>query len=146
MKEDIFHLGVKAILRNRAGEILILRVNLETFTGRKTPEHWDLPGGRIQKGEKSIEVALRREVEEEIGVKNIKNIKLLDASISKMRLSFMDAGLILFTYLCEIDKAAQIKLVDDEHTEFKWVIPKEAAKLLSTKFSDSLINIIKNLK
>lgn len=143
MKEDIFHLGIKALIRNKKGQILLLNTNLATFTGPIEP-HWDLPGGRIQKGE-NIEQALYREVEEEIGVKNIKIVKFLDASISKIRITKKDYGLILFTYLCSINNLKNIRLTDNEHVEFKWVSPKKAAKLLSIKFADSLIEIIKNL-
>ncbi len=143
MKEDIFHLGIKALIRNKKGQILILNTNLKTFKGHIDP-HWDLPGGRIQKNE-SIEEALAREIEEEIGIQKIKIIRFLDASISKMRITNADAGLILFTYLCKIDNSAYVKLTDNEHTEFKWCAPKEAAKLLKIKFSDSLVEIVKKL-
>lgn len=143
MKEDIFHLGIKALIRNKKGQILLLNTNLATFSGPVNP-HWDLPGGRIHKSE-GIEQALYREVEEEIGVKNIKIIKFLDASISKIRITKKDYGLILFTYLCSIDNLKNIKLTDNEHVEFKWVSLKKAAKLLSTKFADTFIEIIKNL-
>lgn len=142
MKEDIFHLGIKALIRNKKGQILLLNTNLKTFAGPIEP-HWDLPGGRIHKGE-SIEQALLREVEEEIGVKNIKIIKFLDASISKIRITKKDYGLILFTYLCKIG-SQQIKLTADEHTEFRWCNPKQATKLLKIKFADSLVEAIKNL-
>lgn len=142
MKEDVFHLGIKALIRNKKGQILVLSTNLATFAGPIEP-HWDLPGGRIHKGE-NIEQTLAREVEEEIGVTNIKIIRLLDASISKLRITKKDLGLILFTYLCSINNQ-EIKLTDDEHTEFKWVSPRKAAKLLKIKFADSLIKIIKNL-
>lgn len=143
MKEDIFHLGIKALIRNKKGQILLLNTNLKTFSGPIDP-HWDLPGGRIQKNE-TIEEALAREVEEEIGVKDIKIIKFLDASISKIRITKKDYGLILFTYLCSIDNLKNIRLTDNEHVEFKWVSLKKAAKLLSIKFADSFIRIIKNL-
>lgn len=143
MKEDIFHLGIKALIRNKKGQILLLNTNLATFAGPIEP-HWDLPGGRIHRDE-SIEQALVREVEEEIGVKNIKIIKFLDASISKIRITKKDFGLILFTYLCSIDNLKNIRLTDNEHVEFKWVSSKKAAKLLSIKFADSLVETIKNL-
>lgn len=143
--EDIFHLGVKALIRNKKGEVLVLQANIKDFKrGTSIEEHWDLPGGRIQKGS-TIEETLVREVEEEIGVTKIKIVKLLDASLSKMRISHVDAGLILFTYLCEIDEGVKIALTDNEHLNFKWCEPQEAAKLLSTKFSDSLVEVVKNL-
>lgn len=141
--EDTFHLGLKALIQNKDGEILILKANLKTFKS-PTEEHWDLPGGRIQKGE-NPETALRREVREEIGVEHLEILELFDASVSKMRLSYIDTGLILFTYLCKIPDDKDIELTDNEHTEFRWVKPQEAAKLLSTKFADSLLEKVKNL-
>jgi len=143
MVEDSFHLGVKALIRNKEGAVLVLKANLATFKS-PTKEHWDLPGGRIHKRE-NIETALRREVEEEIGVEDLEILELLDASISKMRLSFIDMGLILFTYLCRISNDQEIKLTDNEHTQFRWVNPREAALLLSTKFADSLVQKVSNL-
>lgn len=143
--EDIFYLGIKALIRDKKGKILVLQANIKNhIRGTFLVEHWDLPGGRIKKNE-TIEQALAREVEEEIGVKNVKIIKSLDASLSKMRIDYTDAGLILFTYLCEIDEGTKIKLTDNEHIGFKWCDPKEASKLLSTKFSDSLVEVVKNL-
>lgn len=143
--EDIFHLGIKALIKNKEGKVLVLQANLKDFNrGTSIVEHWDLPGGRLQKGD-NVKQTLNREVEEEIGVKKIKIIRLLDASISKIRISYMDAGLILFTYLCEIEDGTKIELTDNEHIDFKWCASEEAAKLLSTKFSDSLIDVINGL-
>jgi 8-oxo-dGTP pyrophosphatase MutT (NUDIX family) len=140
--EDSFHLGLKALIQNIEGKVLVLHANLETF---KSPEvdHWDLPGGRIHKGE-TVEAGLSREVLEEVGLEHVQIVKLLDASVSRMRISHLDVGIILFTYLCHIGDQ-EIKLTDNEHTEFKWVLPADAAKLLSTKFSDSAVEAIKNL-
>lgn len=142
--EEVFHLGIKALVRNNNGEVLVLHANPKT-NHKTTPDHWDLPGGRIQRDEDIIS-ALRREATEEIGVEKIKVIRLFDASISKLRLKHEDYGLILFTYLCDIDNTENIQLIDNEHTEFRWVNPKEAAKLLSNKFSDECIKKISEMK
>jgi len=56
MQEDCFHLGVKVLLYDSEGRVLLLK---------KGP-YWDLPGGRLQKGETLMET-LQREVEEETG-------------------------------------------------------------------------------
>lgn len=143
--EDTFHLGIKALIRNQQGQVLVLKANIKDFKrGTAVVEHWDLPGGRVQKGE-NINQTLVREIKEEIGVKNLRVIKLLDASVSKMRLFCTDAGLILFTYLCSLDSDTKIKLCDNEHVEFKWLNPKEAAELLKIKFSDSLVHTLEKL-
>ena len=145
MNEEIFHLGVKALIRNNKGEILLLENNSE-ISKSTISEHWDLPEGRLEKGD-SLEKALRREVKEEIGIRKIKIGNLLDASVSKIRIvsgknSF---GLILFTYTCYIVDKSEVKLTDDEHVSFKWFKPSEAGKLLSVKFSDSLAEKVASL-
>lgn len=142
--EDIFHLGVKALIKNKKGQVLVLHSNPKYSREDNTPDHWDLPGGRLQKGQ-SIEETLTREVEEEIGIKHLKIIKLLDASISKLRLMQENYGLILFTYLCSIGDPDNVKLMDDEHTEYRWCSPEEAAGLLSTKFSNSLVEVVRKV-
>lgn len=145
MKEDIFHLGVKAIIRNSKGKILILQNNPNYASGLNPP-HWDLPGGRLKRGD-NLEGTLKREVEEEIGIKSIKIIKFLDATVSNFRMPAgkNTVGLILFTFLCTIKNPQDVKLIDEEHINFKWVDPKEAAEFLKVKFSENLAKKIENL-
>ena len=65
MSEDIFHLGIKALIRNKHGEILLLHVDPAAVGGK---EYWDIPGGRVQRGH-GVEETLRREIEEETGIR-----------------------------------------------------------------------------
>jgi len=143
-KPDTFQLGIKALIRNRKGEILVLKSNpnYKYITSKKSA-YWDLPGGRLHK-DNSIEETLRREVMEEVRIKDIKIEKLLDASISKHRPE-KNLGLILFTFLCSIADTNVIKFMDDEHIDFKWCSPKKAASLLNNKFSDTLCEAVRNL-
>lgn len=144
--EDLFHLGVKALIKNKQGEFLLLKNNPNKPPRFSNTKHWDLPGGRIKDGA-NLEETLKREVEEEIGIKDIKIVKFLDASISnlKINLTKKPLRLVLFTYLCSIKDPLSVKLTDDEHTEFKWFNSKEAAKLLKIKFSDSLTRQVAKL-
>ena len=118
--EDSFHLGIKALIRNSAGQILLLKVNKEKLKGFTGEPYWDIPGGRIQKGQ-TVEETLRREVEEEIGVTEITNVKTFSIVLSKIRIPQGEdsVGLILGAYTCEIPENSEIKL-SDEHTEAKW--------------------------
>lgn len=143
--EDNFHLGIKALIRNSDGQILLLKVNkekLKRFTGEA---YWDIPGGRIQKGQ-SVEETLRREVEEEIGVKEIINIKPFSMVLSKIRIPQGDdsVGLILGAYTCDIAENSEIKL-SEEHVEAKWFTPDEASKLLEVKYPIEFTEKINNL-
>lgn len=48
MNEEIFHLGVKALINNNKRKILLLEKN-SAISKSTNPEHWDLPGGRLDK-------------------------------------------------------------------------------------------------
>ena len=74
MNEDIFNLGIKAIIKNSEGKILLLRVNLDQLQVKDKGAYWDIPGGRIHKGS-TVEETLKREVEEETGITAIKSHK-----------------------------------------------------------------------
>lgn len=65
MKNDFYQVSLKLILKNKSGEILILKaVGDGTYAG-----FYDFPGGRIRRDEfeTSIVEVLKREVVEEIG-------------------------------------------------------------------------------
>ncbi len=53
-----------------------------------------------------------------------------------------DVGLILAIYECHIDESQPIKL-SEEHTEFSWFNPIEAAKLLEVKYPKEFTDIVK---
>lgn len=44
MNEDLFQLGVKALIFNNKDEILLLKVNIESLCNIKEP-YFDIPGG-----------------------------------------------------------------------------------------------------
>lgn len=144
--EDKFHLCIKALIRNSVGQILLLKVNKEKLKGFQGEPYWDIPGGRIQKGS-TVEETLVREVEEEIGVKEVSNIKPFSMVLSKIRIPQGDdsVGLILGTYTCEIHENSEIKL-SEEHVEANWFTPLEASKLLEVKYPIEFTEKIKDLK
>ncbi len=148
--EDIFHLGIKALIRNKKGEILLLKVSPRKLVADKKRnliaiQYWDIPGGRIKKDGKVIDT-LKREVEEETGVKKIENIKEFTVILSNIRVPYGNdsAGLILSIYICDIKGNQKIKL-SDEHTEARWFSLKEAAKLLEFKYPKQFTEKIKLL-
>ncbi len=59
-----FALSVKAVIRDPAGRVLILKRSMDS---KNNPGKWDFPGGKVDAGEE-IDSALLREVYEETGL------------------------------------------------------------------------------
>ena len=135
--EECFHLGVKALIPNHEGKLLLLQSD---------DKSWDIPGGRIHKNE-SLEAALRREVYEETGLNTISRIVFFKLALSSRRIFTPsgNVGLILATHLCHCRDVNQIQL-SDEHISFGWFEPREAAERLSSNFPDELTVAIAGLQ
>jgi len=135
--EDCYHLGTKALIQNEKGDILVLKTNPQMLRGN-AKAHWDLPGGRVQRGE-TPEQTLIREVQEETGVKALRVVKPLAMVLSNIRIPLepADVGLVLAVYQCEIEPDAEIRL-SKEHTDMGWFAPGEAAALLEVKYPKEL--------
>ncbi len=126
MNEDLFQIAAKAVVKDSEGHILLIKIS------NPQKRYWDLPGGRIQK-ESTIEETLRREIEEETGIVDIQDVKPLTTFLTHIRLPInqdQTSGLIFFVYTCQLAKKCEIVL-SEEHTEYKWAAPEEAAALLS---------------
>lgn len=135
MKEKIYHLGIKALIRNLSGEVLLLKVNQEKFKDPKPGSYWDIPGGRVLNGH-TIQETLRREVEEETGLTALESFEPIDTVVSNIEIPLkggQKVGLVLSIYNCLLRDTDNIRL-SEEHTEFSWFSPKEAAHLLSHKY------------
>ncbi len=85
----------------------------------------------------TVEDTLRREVEEETGLKRIVNDGFYYSVLSNIEITTEDCGLILFIYRCSVDASERIVL-DDENTEYKWVDKSEARILLAVKYPKDL--------
>lgn len=139
--EDLFQLGIKAIIQNQEGEILLLHHRPK----KNIPDYWDIPGGRIEEGS-TIEETLRREITEETGITQLTMVQMLGATVSNRRIALKNnsVGLILFVYLC-LAKISDIK-ISEEFTEVGWFKPSKIIEPLKTKYPVEFIKeIISNL-
>lgn len=105
-----FGVATKAIIKNQDGKFLVI---FKSDTEEISPNEIDIPGGRLRFGEE-VEEGLRREVEEELGIK----IEILRPS---RVWGFVkdDLHLVGITFLANY-VSGDIKL-SGEHTNFQWI-------------------------
>jgi 8-oxo-dGTP diphosphatase len=108
--EKKFGVAAKAIITNKKGKYLVL---YKSETEEINPNEIDIPGGRIKFGE-DIEISLRREIQEEIGI----NVKVIKPSRA-WGLVKGDLHLIGITFIAEYN-SGKFKL-SGEHTRCEWI-------------------------
>jgi 8-oxo-dGTP pyrophosphatase MutT (NUDIX family) len=137
-EEDCFHLGVKGLCLNSEGKVLLV----ECQRKKSGEKYWDLPGGRIQKGE-TVLGALQRELEEEVGLQNVQHEASLGMSLTKIRIPKQegDVGLILALYSCKVPNGF-IPVLGDGHTDYGWFSLEDAVGLLGPQYPSDLVQSI----
>lgn len=113
---------------------LLIGLRHYVFDGKKLPT-WTIPGGRCNKGE-TIETTLRRELAEEIGLKNFKITEFV-AQVAGAR----EGDLV---YMFKLETEEEPKLLEPEKfSEWQWTtlseipsnfINQEALVLINKKF------------
>lgn len=128
-KEDCFHLGVKALIFNEKNKMLLLERH---HPSKKM--YWDIPGGRLLKGESQMETLIR-EIKEETGFEKISDIRPITMLLTNIRVPTHegDVGLVFSIFYCKILGMAD-PILSDEHVGFDWLDPKEAVRKLSTQY------------
>ncbi len=121
--ENKFGVAVKAMIKKGNCYLVVYKSDKEDIN----PNTIDIPGGRIEFGEK-IEDALKREVKEELGIE-------IEIKKPSNTWGFVKGNLHLvgITFLVEY-KSGEI-IVSDEHTDFEWI---EKEKILEGKYPEWL--------
>lgn len=110
---------VGALIHDDAGRVLMIRTH-------KWSHKWGIPGGKIQRGEASID-ALRREIMEETALE-IDDLRFVMVQDSIDSPEFMrPAHFILLNYLARA--SGKDVILNEEAEEFQWLAPAEALKL-----------------
>ena len=119
---DLYQISLKVFLKNKAGEILILKSNKDgSYAG-----FYDVPGGRIDADEFSVsfEKIVKRELEEEIGSIDYK-LNPKPAAISRYLLpakfnrSKKDIHVLYIFFEAQYENG-DIK-ISDEHEDHLWL-------------------------
>ena len=116
MTDIKLQVGVKIFLKNKEGKFLLLKRNKDKY--RDVKGEWDIPGGRINPGEKLID-NLRREVREETQLE----ITSLPQLIFAQDIIPGEKHVVRLTYLGETD--GEPILDTEENTEYKWLTVEE---------------------
>jgi 8-oxo-dGTP pyrophosphatase MutT (NUDIX family) len=106
------------------GKILLIK----RANGKHQNSKWSVPGGKMEKGETEIQGAIR-ETFEETGVKlNPKKVVFIEKTY--VRFSNPDFEFTYTYFRCVLDGKDKPKIVlnKTEHTEYKWITPKDALK------------------
>ncbi len=132
MTVKLFHVGIKALVKNDAGKYLLLQVNPAKLSG-KQEAYWDIPGGRIEE-DGSVAETLSREVFEELGVGIKGDPEFFTAVVSNIEIPTDSGkvGLALMVYTVKL--ASTDILISDEHIGYEWVAPEVAAERLGHKY------------
>ena len=123
-----YGLTVRGVIKNDDGEILIVKRHPKSKTD---PEMWELPGGKVEKGEHFAD-ALVREIQEETSL----DVNVGDFCEAVQNDYSHKRTVQLMMYLSDVKGSVEIS---DEHTEFMWAsIEKIKTLKLSTSFKKVL--------
>ena len=118
MSQKPFALSVKVVVRDREGRCLLIK---RSASSKANAGKWDLPGGKLDPGERVDEV-LCREVAEETGltisVRRVVGSAQSDLPDRVVAYLIMEAGL----------ESGQVRL-SNEHEDFKWAAVSEMARM-----------------
>lgn len=139
-KEDYFHLGIKALILNPECKALLLKRHHPVKGG-----YWDIPGGRLQKGESELDTLLR-EVKEETGFDEIHEVHPFMMALTDIRIQALqaDVGLIFSFFLIKISESFD-PILSDEHVNFEWCTLQNAAEKLKKQYPGEFIEKIIHL-
>lgn len=121
---------VTALIRRKGMVLVGQRPEEKTLPGV-----WEFPGGKIEAGE-SPEVALQRELNEELGIQaEIGNLALAATH------NYGTTGILLLFYFVDF---WQGDLRSVHHTEIKWVSPRELGQIKLPEANSKVLSRIQS--
>ena len=129
-------LVVAAALMNDAGEVLLA----QRPKGKQLEDHWEFPGGKVEPGE-SPEVALARELNEELGIEVATEYMQPLTFLSHPYPEF-DFHLMMPTWLIRNWQNAPMTI---EHQDIRWVKPDDMHNMLMIEADKPLVDRLKEI-
>ena len=127
-----YGLTVRGIIKNNANEILIVKRHPKSKTD---PEMWELPGGKVEKGEFFAD-ALVREIKEETNL----DVNVGDFAEAIQNDYMHKRTVQVMMYLDDVK--GDVKL-SDEHTDWMWA---DLEKIKGLEISTSLKKVLEKRK
>ena len=127
-----YGLTVRGIIKNNANEILIVKRHPKS---RTDPEMWELPGGKVEKGEFFAD-ALVREIKEETNL----DVNIGDFAEAIQNDYMHKRTVQVMMYLCDVKGEVKIS---DEHTDWMWA---DLEKIKGLEISTSLKKVLEKRK
>lgn len=124
-------ISVKGIMINSQGKTLLLK---------NTRNLWELPGGRIEKGEQPEET-LKREIREELGIE-ITIQRLNDTWIYEV---FKEQYILIVTFEVTYEPKEEMK-INEEHIDMGWFTWEEIEQLDAAEGYKNSIKKAKNMR
>ena len=125
------HIEVVAAIIQREGAYFATQRGYGEFEGM-----WEFPGGKIEPGESS-ENALKREIQEELGVDIV-----IEDLICTTEYDYPSFHLTMHCYLCRVE-AGEIEL--REHKSARWLRPEELGSVEWLPADKDVISRLNNL-
>lgn len=130
-----YYIGVHALIRKNGKILLLHRAPNKAYM----PGRWDIPGGSMESGERA-ETALVREIREETGL-NAKVGDILYAYTNMDELPQRQTVQIIYEATIDEEvKESDVKLISDEHDEYKWAAAEDVDSLDTINFLSEFLS------
>jgi len=136
MAEQLFQVGVKALVRDAEGRVLLVCETAHDYS------YWDVPGGRMEPGEDLL-ATLTRELHEEIKVDDIDEARQFMTVLSNKQIQTESGPVALLLIIYEVKlNRGQKPIPGEEGLSLVWHNPREAASLLAEKYPEEFCRTV----
>ncbi|MDD2696742.1 MAG: NUDIX domain-containing protein [Candidatus Pacebacteria bacterium] len=125
------------VFRKEEGKTYYLLLHYPSISHRAKKEYWDLPKGHIEKGEE-LEDTVKREVEEETGLKDIEFMREFKETI-RYFFRFEGKNILKFVTFYLVRTQNKDVKISGEHLDFLWLPYEEALKKLTFKNAKEIL-------